>query len=90
MSALALTTGNRCTPPRRIDEAKFDDALNVLPPARWVRRPGSESFQMIEHLTVGITAIYARVGDVYWTFNGPAGLKHDDVLDHIRANGGLS
>ena len=53
-------------PPQRITEEEWMDALESLPPMRWVRSNGFESFCFMEAITCNIHSIYARLGDTYW------------------------
>jgi hypothetical protein len=75
------------TEPKEVTEDKFVEMLEVLYPNHWVRRSGSESFQMSEHLSGNITEIYCRVGTKYFAFSGRAGMKHDDIVAKCRPYG---
>src|SRR5215831_3215259 len=57
------------TEPIEITEAEFIRALGILPPVGWDGAKGVESFKMSERFYGMITAIYAHVGDRYFTFN---------------------
>ena len=72
------------TEPVEIMEDEFLKALNVLPPVRWTQRSDSESFKISERLYGSITAIYARLGNRYYTFSDNITLPHDDVISRIR------
>jgi hypothetical protein len=71
------------TEPLEINEDEFLKALNVLPPVRWTQRSDSESFKISERLYGSITAIYARLGDRYYTFSDHIALPHDEVVSRI-------
>lgn len=61
------------TAPEQITESDFLDALNVLPPMRWGRWLGVESFRISELYSGNITTIYARTPDgQYWKFRDRA------------------
>jgi len=72
------------TEPRQIDAEDFDYALNVLPPVGWVRESGCESFKMSEHTNGNVTAIYARVGETFWTFQDVYTMKHAEIMAKVR------
>ena len=72
------------TEPVEINEDEFLRALNVLPPVRWTQRSDSESFKISERLYGSITAIYARLGNRYYTFSDNITLPHDHVISRIR------
>lgn len=69
--------------PRRIDEVDFDYALNVLPPVGWVRAGDSESFKMSERTNGRVTAIYARFGSTFWSFQDIYKLTHLDIIQRV-------
>lgn len=80
----AEAEASRKTEPVEINEDEFLRALNVLPPVRWTRRSDSESFKISERLYGSITAIYARMGDRYYSFSDYIALPHDEVISRIR------
>ncbi len=80
----AETEASCKTEPVEITEDNFLKALNVLPPVRWTKRSDSESFKLSERLYGSITAIYARIGDRYYTFSDNIALPHDDVISRIK------
>ena len=56
------------TNPTEITEEKYFDALNVLPPCRWRKLGGVETFHVSERLTRDLANWYARVGERFFTF----------------------
>ena len=80
----AETEASCKTEPVEITEDEFLKALNVLPPVRWTHRSDSESFKISERLYGSITAIYARIGDRYYTFSDNIALPHDDIISRIK------
>lgn len=80
----AETEASCKTEPAEITEDKFLKALNVLPPIRWTQRSDSESFKISERLYGSITAIYARVGNRFYTFSDNISLPHDDIICRIQ------
>jgi hypothetical protein len=55
-----------CHEPIEIDESRFSEMLNILPPVRWTTRADSESFLMSEMLCGTLTECYMRIGDRYF------------------------
>jgi hypothetical protein len=80
----AETEASCKTEPVEIKEDEFLKALHVLPPVRWTQRIDSESFKISERLYGSITAIYARIGDRYYTFSDNIALPHVDVISRIK------
>lgn len=62
-----------CTEPTEITEDRFMEMLEVLPPQRWQRGKGCESFELCEHTSGRITAIFARFGEKYFEWQDRAG-----------------
>jgi hypothetical protein len=69
-----------CTGPQRIDRERWDELLNVLPPCRWARGAGSESFHISEALTGNLYTHCVRIGDNYFTLNEERGTSHSDLV----------
>ena len=68
-----------------ITEARFMDALNVLPPVGWTTRQGVESFKISERLWGNITDIYARLGDRYFTLTDDIRLSPGIIAERVAA-----
>lgn len=62
-----------CSEPVETTEERFMEMLEVLPPQRWQRGKGCESFEMCEHTSGRVTTIFCRFGDKYFEFQGIAG-----------------
>lgn len=72
------------TQPKQITEQEFIDALNILPPMRWGRHLGLESFRCSEFYSGNITSIYARQSNgTCWTFRDNAYMTPQAILDKI-------
>lgn len=69
---------------RAITYEDFNEALECLPPNGWVRQGNSESFKCCEHYSGRVTAIYARIGEKYYTFRDICSLKHDDIIAKVQ------
>lgn len=74
-----------CSEPEQITEERFDEMLNILPPCRWVRGYGVESFYLSERLAGNIVSIFCRIGKTYWSFNAPASVGHDEIVRRCQA-----
>lgn len=66
--------------PMEITEDQFIEALEVLPPNQWRTVGNEESFKMSEHLSGGITRIYARIGERFFSFNDRFTLPHKQII----------
>lgn len=73
------------TEPVKITEEKYIEMLEVLPPMKWRNGGGAQTFMMCEFLSGNITGIYCNIGDRYWSFNGPATLTHDEIVQKCMA-----
>lgn len=56
-----------CKGPRESTAERFDEALNVLPPAKWQRMPGGESFYVSEPITSDLVDWHVRIGDKFYS-----------------------
>jgi hypothetical protein len=78
---------NSCkTEPQEITEAQYIYALEVLPPVCWKNSKGVESFKMSERFYGNVTAIYAHLGNRYFTFNDLISLTPDEIADRIAGS----
>ena len=66
--------------PVEIDEARFTEMLDVLPPHGWHRQQSSESFKLSERTSGSITAIFCRIKDRYFEMQNHIYLTHEDIL----------
>jgi hypothetical protein len=69
--------------PKEIDRDRFWYLLEVLPPAKWTRREGSESFMVIECETANLYTWCARIGERYYEMIAPNDCNHYDILNLI-------
>ncbi len=72
-------------PPAPITAERFEEMLNVLPPQRWKRFDGWETFEMCEHLSGNITAIFCRIGSDYFELTDRAGTPPETIRAKCRA-----
>jgi len=61
-------------------EAEWDEALNMLPPSRWVNYGPSESFMVPEPITGILYTFYVRVGGNRYRVNHDVGTSHWDLV----------
>lgn len=73
------------TEPEEITEERWDYLLNVLPPARWVRRGGAESFELSERTYADVTTCAVRLGDRCYAWQGFCGMSHEDKVETVKA-----
>lgn len=66
--------------PIPISAEQFDAALGELPPVGWYRTERAESFKSPEHFSGRVTAIYARIGERFYTFLGLCSMRHEDII----------
>lgn len=66
-----------------VDEARFMDALNVLPPVGWTTKAGVESFRLSERIWGNITDIYARLGARYFKLADDIRLPASTVAERV-------
>jgi len=72
------------TLPVEITEKEFLYALSVLPPVGWRTARGVESFKISERLYGNVTAIYARIGNRYFTFSDLITLTAEEIANRIN------
>lgn len=65
--------------PWEIDEVRFDEMLNVLPPCRWQRGDHLEWFHMSERLSGNIVTWFGRVGRRYFEMQDEATLTRNEL-----------
>jgi hypothetical protein len=68
--------------PVEINEERFMDMLEILPPAKWVRHVEEESFHVCERIAGNIVSIFVRIGKRYFEMQDEIGLSH---ADRVRA-----
>jgi len=56
------------TEPKRIDQERFNDMLDVLPPCRWHSCGGFEVFHVSERYTGELVSWFGHTGDHYFEF----------------------
>lgn len=80
-----LTDDAYRTAPVEISESQWLEALECLPPMRWERKLGVESFRCSEFYSGSITAIYACAGNRYWMFRDNAHMATEEISRRILA-----
>ena len=71
--------------PKEVSEARYIDMLEVLPPARWTTKSGSESFHVSEYLSGNFVSWFVRItssdGSVrYFELQDVDTMKHDALV----------
>ncbi|HEY9646855.1 MAG TPA: hypothetical protein V6C88_10815 [Chroococcidiopsis sp.] len=66
--------------PKRIDRARFDEMLNVLPPMKWRSDSGSESFMLSEATSSHYHLILCRIGANYYQLTDSRLLNHQQIV----------
>ena len=74
-----------CTGPHPISKERYEEALNCLPPERWIHGVGYASFRMSERITGTIASFYVRIGDGYWVVNEHESTTHGELMQMIFA-----
>lgn len=73
------------TAPMPISADDFEAARCTVPPEDEQEDERGNTFKSSEHLSGSMTAIYARVGDAYFTFTDVCTLTHSEILAKVRA-----
>lgn len=76
--------------PSEISSQRFIEMLTMLPPLRHRCYPDSESFMFSEQVCIGVTDIFVRIHDRYFSFKGATSLTHAQIVmkveKHISGN----
>jgi hypothetical protein len=74
--------------PRRVDEARWWEMLEVLPPANWTRGDAFECFRVIEAQTADLYTWLVRIGArddaEYWEMIAPRSESPDGLFMRIE------
>lgn len=76
------------TKPQEISEERYMDIYECLPPSRWQRRRGVNSWHCSERLTGNLVGWYFEIGDKYYTFTDDASLSEPEIEAIIGSVGG--
>jgi hypothetical protein len=77
---------NNGSAPERVDQSRFWDMLEVLPPCKWTRLRGSESFYISEAETTNLHTWMVRIGQDHFEMVAPNSLTHEEVLARVFAS----
>lgn len=83
--ASKLINGSAKSEPQEITHEEWDDALNVLPPLRWINRMGAETFRMSEFYCGTVTNTYVRIGERYAKWRDDISVTHDELARRALA-----
>lgn len=74
------------TAPQRIDRESFIEALEVLPPLDWTTRNATMTFKSSEFYSGQITAVYARLDGMHYSFRDVASIQHEAIIEKVKAS----
>lgn len=75
-----------CGSPVEETQEQFFDALEVLPPCKWMRRDDCEAFFVSEALCGSIYAWHVRIGSRYWTLNRDGSRSPDSIVLEVAGS----
>ena len=64
---------------------RFWEMLEILPPCKWTRYEGEESFFVSEAIHSDIHSWFARIGERYFTLDDSCTLTHREIMLAARA-----
>jgi len=71
------------TEPVEINEERYIDMLECLPPCKWNRGEYTESFFMSEAKCYDIHSHFVRIGKRFFEFDDKRSLKHDEKIQKV-------
>jgi hypothetical protein len=72
------------TPPQRVTKERFWFLLECLPPLKWVRERGAESFAILEPDIANLHTHCVRIGERYYEFLCPISTTHRDLVEIVK------
>lgn len=75
-----------CHAPVEESAEAFDEMLNVLPPAKWLRGKDSEAFFVPEPLCGSIHEWHVRIGSRYWTLNRDGSRSPESIVSEVAGS----
>ena len=72
-----------CHEPVEDSAEAFDEMLNVLPPAKWLRGKDSEAFFVPEALCGTIYTWHVRIGSRYWCLNRDGSRSPESIIAEV-------
>lgn len=69
-----------CKGPQPIDECRFAELLNCLPPEKWVRGDSTESFRISEPLCGDLYTFCVRLGDRFFSITERGDTSHAELV----------
>jgi len=79
-----------CRAPVEITREQFDEMMNVLPPAKWLRGTASEAFFVPEALCADIYSWHVRIGEQYWCLNRSGTRKPESIIAEVATAAGVT
>lgn len=84
--AVVLVEQAATTQPVTIDQERFIDLLECLPPSKWHTFPGAEAFHICERITYNIVTWCVRIGKEYFSFNGTCKMTSQQAVELVKAH----
>lgn len=81
--AIQHDRNRRITTPVEISEERFHDMLNCLPPSKWRRFGGAESFHISERITYDIVDWFVSIGGKFYSFADTDSLSAEEVVNRV-------
>lgn len=69
-----------CRGPETITAERFDEMLNMLPPAKWQHSPGAESFMIPEAIAGSLHTFGVRIGSDFYAITEDCRISHADLV----------
>lgn len=79
----AAQTKAYCHAPVEESAEDFDEMLNVLPPAKWLRGKDSEAFFVPEALSGTLYTWHVRIGSRYWCLNRDGSRSPESIIAEV-------
>ena len=82
--AIVLIEAAATTKPVAIDEDRFVELLEVLPPSKWRTFAGAEAFHICERITYSIVTWCVRIGTQYFAFDGTCNMSSQEAVELVK------
>lgn len=85
----AANTAKFCRAPVEQSAEQYFDALNVLPPRKWLRGTHTEAFFVSEALVSSIYTWHVRIGARYWRINRDGSRQPESIIAEVATAAGV-
>ena len=82
----ALAQKKYITEPVEVDEERFMDMLEILPPMNWKQTTEGEVFMMCEMNYSHYTNIFCQIKDRYFEFSDSRFLTLDQIINKVKSS----